>query len=214
MRENGPWKVKSTKALYKSELIELHEDEVIKPNNEPGTYTTVRVKAGVSVLPLDEEGFVYLARDFRYAAERETIEVVGGAIDEGEERQEAARRELKEELGIEAEDFIELGQVDPMTSLIDSPSYLFLARGSLRFKEKELEGGENVRTTKLKLSEAVRMVMRSEITHGSSCVLILRASDFLEREKVAPERGGVSVAHGASRGTNSEEDNKPLKGAT
>jgi ADP-ribose pyrophosphatase len=183
MRENGPWKIKSTKSIYTSELIELYEDEVIKPNNEPGTYTTVRVKAGVSVLPLDDEGFVYLARDFRYAVGRETIEAVAGAIDEGEEREEAARRELKEELGIEAEDFIELGQVDPMTSLIDSPSYLFLARRGLRFKEKELEGGENVKTKKVKLSEAVQMVMRSEITHGSSCVLILRAGDYLEREK-------------------------------
>ncbi|MBD0369746.1 MAG: NUDIX hydrolase [Pyrinomonadaceae bacterium] len=180
MRENGPWKIKSTTAKYKSELIELYEDEVIKPNGEHGTYSTVRVKAGVSVLPLDEEGFVYLARDFRYAARRECIETVAGAIDEGESRIEAARRELKEELGIEATEFIELGQVDPMTSLVDSPSYLFLARGRLKFKEKELEGGENIRTLKVKLAEAVRMVMQSEITHGASCVLILRASDYVK----------------------------------
>lgn len=183
MRENGPWKIKNTTAKYKSELIELYEDEVIKPNNEPGTYSIIRVKAGVSVLPVDEAGFVYLARDFRYAVGRETLETVGGAIDEGEAKVDAARRELKEELGIEASDFVELGQVDPMTSLIDSPSHLFLARGRLKFKEKELEAGENVKTVKVKVSEAVRMVMRSEITHGSSCALILRANDYLEREQ-------------------------------
>ena len=183
MRENGPWKIKSTTAKYRSELIELYEDEVVKPNNEPGTYATVRVKAGVSVLPLDDEGFVYLARDFRYAVGRECIEAVGGAIDEGETRLDAARRELKEELGIEASDFVELGQVDPMTSLIDSPSHLFLATGRLKFKEKELEAGENVRTVKVKLLEAIRMVMQSEITHGSSCTLIMRANDYLQQEK-------------------------------
>jgi 8-oxo-dGTP pyrophosphatase MutT (NUDIX family) len=183
VRENGAWKIKSTTQKYKSELIELYEDEVIKPNGEPGTYATVCVKHGVSVLPLDEEGFVYLARDFRYALGRETFEVVGGAVDEGEAALEAAKRELKEELGIEADDFIELGQVDPMPSLVDSPSNLFLARGRLKFREKELEAGENVRTVKLKLSEAVRMVMQGEITHGSSCVLILRANDYIERQR-------------------------------
>lgn len=181
MRENGPWKIKSSVAKYESELIDLYEDEVIKPNGETSTYSTVRVKAGVSVLPVDEEGFVYLARDFRYAVGRECIEAVAGAIDEGEKREEAARRELKEELGIEATDFVGLGSIDPMPSLVDSPSYLFLAKGRLRFGEKELEGGENVKTLKVKLSEAVRMAMQGDITHGSSCVLILRANDYLNR---------------------------------
>ena len=181
MRENGPWKIKSTTAKYKSELLDVYEDEVVRPNGEPGTYATACVKPGVSVLPVDEDGFVYLARDFRYAVGRETIEAVAGGIDEGEPEVEAARRELKEELGIEAERFIELGQVDPMPSLVDSPSHLFLATGRLSFKEKELEAGENVRTVKLKLSDAVRMVMQSEITHGSSCVLILRANEYLKR---------------------------------
>lgn len=183
MRENGPWKIKATEARYKSELIDVYEDEVIKPNGEQGTYSTVRVKAGVCVLPLDDEGFVYLARDFRYAVGRECIEAVAGAIDEGETGEAAARRELKEELGIEAADFVALGFVDPMPSLVDSPSYLFLAKGRLKFKEKELEGGENVKTVKVKLPEAVRMAMRGDITHGSSCVLILRANDYLQGGK-------------------------------
>ena len=183
MRENGPWKIKSTTPRYKSELIELYEDEVVKPNGEPGTYSTVRVKAGVSVLPVDGERFVYLARDFRYAVGRECLEAVAGGVDEGEAEEDAARRELKEELGMEAEDFVALGQVDPMPSLVDSPAHLFMATGRLKFKEKELEAGENVRTVRVKLSEAVRMVMESEITHGASCVLILRANDYLERKK-------------------------------
>jgi 8-oxo-dGTP pyrophosphatase MutT (NUDIX family) len=183
MKENGPWKIKSTTAKYRSELIELYEDEVIKPNGEPGTYAVARITPGVSVLPLDDEGFVYLARDFRYAVGRECVEAVAGGIDEGEPGVEAARRELKEELGIEAQDFVALGQVDPMPSLVDSPSHLFLALGRLKFKEKELEAGENVRTVKVKLAEAVGMVIRGEITHGSSCVLILRANDYLQRKQ-------------------------------
>lgn len=179
--KNGPWKIKSRTEKYKSELLDVCEDEVIKPDGEPGTYSTLRVKAGVSVLALDDEGFVYLAKDFRYAVGRQCTEAVAGAIDEGESHLEAAQRELREELGIKAKEWAELDTVDPMTSLIDSPSHLFLATG-LTFMEKDEGSGENITTVKVKLSEAVRMVMQSDITHGSSCVLILRAVNYLEQK--------------------------------
>ncbi|HYY41789.1 MAG TPA: NUDIX hydrolase, partial [Pyrinomonadaceae bacterium] len=127
-------------------------------------------------------------KEFRYAVGRETFEVVGGAIDEGEEPQAAARRELHEELGIEASELVALGHVDPMTSLIDSPSHLFLAR-RLRFVEQQQEGSERIERIKVSLARAVQMVYDSEITHGASGVLIMRAQKFLQDESAAG--GGV-----------------------
>lgn len=181
-KKHGPWTINDSTVKYRHELLEVREDQVTRPDGRPGIYATVRVKPGSAVLALDEEGFVYLAREFRYAVGRETLEVVGGAIDEGEQPAAAARRELREELGIEAEEFVPLGQVDPMTSLIDSPSHLFLAR-KLTFKEKENEGSERIEVVKLTLAEAVAQVYASKITHGSSCTLILRAEKFLRAAK-------------------------------
>jgi 8-oxo-dGTP pyrophosphatase MutT (NUDIX family) len=186
-RKHGPWTINETTVKYRHELIEVREDQVTRPDGQPGVYTTVRVKPGVSVLAVDDEGHAYLAREFRYAVGRETLEVVGGAVDEGEAQEAAARRELREELGIEAEQLTPLGRVDPMTSLIDSPSYLFLARG-LRFAKKENEGSERIETVKLTLADAVAKVHASEITHGSSCTLILRAAKFLAAEQATGGR--------------------------
>lgn len=177
-KKHGPWTIHGSELKYRHELIEVYEDKVTRPNGEPGVYAYTRVKPGVAVLALDDEGDVYLVLEFRYALGRESVEVVGGAVDEGEEAAVAARRELKEELGIEAAELIPLGQVDPMTSMIDSPSNLFLARG-LRFGETEREGGEAIQTVKLKFDEAVRRALAGEITHGASCVLLLRAREFL-----------------------------------
>jgi 8-oxo-dGTP pyrophosphatase MutT (NUDIX family) len=179
-RKHGPWTITESERKYRHKLIEVYEDQVIRANGTPGTYTSVRVKEGVSVLALDGDGFVYLAREFRYAIGRESLEVVSGAIDEGEAPADAARRELREELGIEAGELTPLGKVDPMPSIIDSPSNLFLAR-NLKFKESHQEGGESIETVKLKLAEAVRMALAGDIMHGSSCVVILRANDFLKR---------------------------------
>ena len=84
-----------------------------------------------------------------------------------------------EELGIEAETWIDLGVVHPMTSMLYAPAQLFLAK-KLSFFQPDPEASEIIRLVKVKLSEAVRMVIESEITHAPSCVLILKASHVLQ----------------------------------
>lgn len=177
--KHGPWTIEKRESKYENELIQLYEDRVIQPDGEPGSYASLKVKAGVSVLALDSGGFVYLAKEFRYAVGRETLEAVGGAIDEGESKEDAARRELREELGIEAEEFLSLGRVDPITSLVDAPSYLFLAR-NLTFTESEQEGTETIRRVKLKFDEALHMALDDRITQGSTCILLFRADHHLK----------------------------------
>src|SRR3954447_23271627 len=127
MKEHGPWKVLGSRDVHQDPWLALAVDNVIRPDGRPGTFSVVRVKPGVSVLALDGDGFVYLAEEFRYAVGRRTLEVVNGGREEGEDPLEAARRELKEELGIEASEWIDLGTVDPFTSMVLSPARLFLA---------------------------------------------------------------------------------------
>lgn len=180
-RTKGLWLVENVVQRYKDAWLEVNVDQVVRPDGKPGTFATVRMKPGVSVLAMDHLGQVYLTSEYRYAVERESIEVVSGGIDENELPPAAARRELREELGIEAAQWIDLGQVDPLTSAINSPATLFLAR-QLTLVEPEPEGTEIIKVLKLDLSEAVGMVMKSEITHGPSCVLILKTYTFLKSD--------------------------------
>ena len=176
--KHGPWTIKRSRQIYRNRWIEVKEDRVTMPNGSDGDFTTVGMKPGISVLARDDMGDVYLTSEFRYAIGRESLEVVSGAIDEGENPLDAARRELREEAGIIAEEWSDLGMVDPFTSLIKSPAYLFLA-GNLSFTDTRREETEIIRVIKMKLNEAVEMVMQSKITHGPSCVLILKASRHL-----------------------------------
>lgn len=181
-RRKGPWLVEETVQKYKNDWLELSEDKVVRPDARSGTFATVRMKPGVSVLAMDELSQVYLTSEYRYAVERDSIEVVSGGIDENEVPFVAAARELREELGIEAAQWTNLGQVDPFTSAIYSPATLFLAT-KLSYFNAEPEGTELIEVLKLDLSDAVRMVMESEITHGPSCVLILKTYHFLNSEE-------------------------------
>jgi len=180
-RKHGPWTVRSSERIYADEFAEVWVDEVSQPGVEPSRRVTMRMKPGVAVLALDEEGFAHLVRTFRYAVGKECVEVVQGGVEQGEELAASARRELKEELGVEAAEWIDLGLVDAITSQVYAPARLFLARG-LTFGESDTESTESLTPVKVKFDEAVRMVMDGEITQGISCALILKASRLLEGE--------------------------------
>ena len=180
-RKHGPYTIKGSECRYRDDFVEFRVDEVVRPNGESGRYATMRMLPGVAVLAVDDEGVAYLVRQFRYAVGKESVEVVQGAVDEGEEAPAAARRELKEELGIEAEELTDLGPLDAVTSQVFSPSRLFLARG-LTFTKHEREPTERLQPLKLPLAEAVRMVMDGRITQATTSVLILKAARLLAGE--------------------------------
>jgi 8-oxo-dGTP pyrophosphatase MutT (NUDIX family) len=174
-RKHGAWTVRSSERLYGDEFAEVWVDEVLRPDGEPARRVTMRMKPGVAVLALDAGGFAHLVKTFRYAVGKECVEVVQGGMEEGEEPEAAARRELREELGVEAEELTDLGLVDAITSQVYSPARIFLARG-LRFGEPETESTESLEPVKVRFEEAVRMVLDGEITQGTSCALILKAA--------------------------------------
>jgi 8-oxo-dGTP pyrophosphatase MutT (NUDIX family) len=137
-RRHGAWTIRSSERIYGDDFCEFWVEEVLKPDGEPGRRATMRMKPGVAVLAVDEEGFAHMVKTFRYAVGKDSIEVVQGASEEGEAAEAGARRELKEELGIEARELTDLGLVDAVTSQVYSPARIFLARG-LSFGESNTE---------------------------------------------------------------------------
>ncbi len=164
--------------MYQDPWIQVDRDQVIRPDGAPGTHCIVHLLHGVSVLAVDEQRVAHLTQDFHYGVGRTTIEVVSGGVEAGEEPLAAAQRELREELGIRADEWIDMGICDPFTTIVVSPTRLFLAR-KLTFGPRELEGTERTRVFSAPFDEIVRMVFDSRITHGPSCVLVLKARETL-----------------------------------
>ncbi len=182
MKQHGPWKIVRTREIHRDPWFRVHQDDVIRPDGAPGTFTVAHVKAGVCVLAMDESQTVYLTEEFHYGVGRTTVEAVSGGVEEDEEPLLSAQRELKEELGIEACRWTPLGMVDPFTSAVVSPTQLFLARG-LTFGDRAPEGTEQIRCVPMPLAAALEMVLQSEISHAPSAVLILKT-------KLLHETGG------------------------
>lgn len=189
-KKNGPWTIKKQENIYKDEFISITVDQVTNPAGDPGTYATVQMKSGVAILPMDAEGNIYLTRQFRYAVGKESIEVISGGIDEGEEPLKAAKREAKEELGIEAEDWEEFGFFHLETSIIKGPVYLFVIK-NLHFTDTNPDDTEDIKRIKVSLEEALQMVMDNDITHGPSCMLILKTASSKNQSNRKPAEKGV-----------------------
>jgi 8-oxo-dGTP pyrophosphatase MutT (NUDIX family) len=181
-KRNGNFIIKSSQQVYKNPWIEVVEEKVVRSDGKDGLFGIVKMgKGGIAVMPIDDEDYVYLTKEFHYAISETDIETVGGGVDGDEDFVEAAKRELEEELGIEAEEWIDLGLVNPMTTALQAPQKLFLAK-KLSFGNNNQEDTESVELVKIKLEEAVQMVIDSIITHAPSCVLILKAEKYLNNK--------------------------------
>ncbi len=178
----GPYEVLGTEDIYRNPWIHLHEDQVIRPGGSRGVFGVVEMKEGSSVLAMDEDGIVYLVREYKYAIERDSLELMSGALEDGESPLEAAKRELREELGLIADVWIPFGVVDPFTTVVRSPNHMFLAR-KLRPAESSPDEGEVLNVVKVPFATAEKLVLDGEITHSASCVLLLKVGLYLRSQE-------------------------------
>ncbi len=175
MRIHGPWKILETRQVYTDPYVQVELDQVVRPDQQPGQHVVVQMKAGVCVLPLDEQGWVHLTSEFHYAIGRISLEGVSGGIEPGETPLETAQRELREELGLIAEDWQPLVKLDPYTTIIRSPVQLYLAT-ELTPAPAAPEGTELIEIVSLPLAQAVELIHQGEITHAPTCVALLLAA--------------------------------------
>lgn len=172
-------KLISSRKVHEGRLVRLREDRVLLPLGSEALYEFVEIKHGSSVLAMEENGDVWLVLEWKYAVDRASLEVVSGGIETDETPLEAARRELQEELGKRASEFIPLGHVDPFTTMLRCPNYLFLARGLSDAERAPEEAESNMELHRMPFQQAYELALNGGVTHGSSCVLIFRAAEWL-----------------------------------
>lgn len=180
--KNGPWTVKSRRTAYKTPWIEILEDAVITPAGADSTYSTIKLRDWVLILPVDKDGNVYLVKQFRYAFRDESIDVPCGCVDARELPLVAAKRELSEELGITAKKWTALGRTKISPSQIENTTHYFLAE-DLSFGNAHLDETEDITSLKVSLEKALEMVEEGEIVDETSSFLILKAKMFLDKRK-------------------------------
>jgi 8-oxo-dGTP pyrophosphatase MutT (NUDIX family) len=167
----SPWRTVSSRRVYENPWISVREDQVVRPDGEPGIYGVVHYKnVAVGILAVEDD-HVYLVGQYRYPLERYSWEIPEGGCPEGEEPLRAAQRELKEETGLEATSWQRLGEAYLSNSVADEYAVWFLATG-LTAGEVTPEGTEKISVRRVPLREALEMALDGTITDALSIVAL------------------------------------------
>ena len=179
MSEENPWKTLSSSIKYSNQWMRVREDQVVRPDGKPGIYGVIETRTATGVVALTQANEVYLVGQYRYPTKVYSWEIVEGGTDDGESPLEAAKRELKEEAGLTAEEWSDLGEEFHLSNCISSEKgRLFLARGLVAGTARP-EGTEILKVRKIPFTEALRMVDNGEIVDAVTIIGLLRAHRML-----------------------------------
>ena len=177
----GPFTEVSRETKYRNDWMYVEEARVIRPDKSLGVFGLVYMRSGTTVVALDNSKNVFLVKEFKYAVNRYTVELISGAIEDAENPIDAGIRELREETGYTADKVTYLGVIDPFTTVISSQNHIILAEG-LHHQPMPMptSDGDVVEPFKVPFSTALQMIETGELTHGASCVALLRTARRLQ----------------------------------
>jgi ADP-ribose pyrophosphatase len=161
--------------VYEGRIVSLRLEEVSLPNGGKVTLEVVHHPGAAAVVAVDDEGEVALLRQYRHAAGGFIWEVPAGTLKGEETPGSCAVRELREEAGLDAAQWTELGCIFTTPGFCDERIYLFLARG-LSACEQRLDEDEVLTVSRFSLTRAIDMIRAGEIRDAKSIAALHHAA--------------------------------------
>lgn len=168
----------SSEIIASGGMLTVRRDQVRLPSGQQSQREYVVHPGAVVVVPLLDNGDVVLERQFRYPLHQVFIELPAGKIDPHEDILTTGQRELMEETGYTASEWIKLGAQHPCIGYSDEIIHMYLARG-LRAGVHQRDEDEALEVFALPFTHCLEMIQRGEITDGKSIVALHFAQHFL-----------------------------------
>lgn len=162
----------SKREVYRNPHLAVEAHEIVHPNGASGEHLLVVTPRCSAVVVADGEDLLF-ARQPRFGAQAEILEVVKGGATEGESAIECAKREVREELGIEAAHWEPLGRLYEIPSIISDPVELFLARG-IEHVDVENDEIESVELVRVPADAAIAGAATGQINDAVTVAALLR----------------------------------------
>ncbi len=171
-------KTVSEKHIYKGNIINVDNLTVTLPDGRQATRDIVRHPGASVIVPLNEKGEVYMVRQFRKPIDTVTLEIPAGKLDPGEDPLVCAKRELKEETGLDAKEIRHLVSIHSTPGFSDEVLHLYSATG-LSEGESCADEDEFISTERYPVAELIEMILNGRITDAKTIIGVLLADKIL-----------------------------------
>lgn len=168
----------SSETIAEGGMLLVKRDQVKVPSGATSQREYVIHPGAVVVVPVLDNGNVLLERQFRYPLSQVFIELPAGKIDAGEPHLETGRRELLEETGYSAQEWVYLGLQHPCIGYSNEVIHIYLARG-LSSGEHNRDEDEALQLFEASLEQCLQMIQDGGLTDGKTIVALFRAEKFL-----------------------------------
>lgn len=176
-----PWITQSSREAYRNKWIRVREDIAEMPNGRTTVYGVVEMGQCVGILPFVSDTEVVMVRQYRYVQKEDSRwEMPTGGVHKGESLEDAAQRELAEEIGYRADTLEHISTFYTSKSVCDETAHLFIGRG-LTHAYAVPDDTEFIEIEIMPFSRVLDMVIRGEIRDAMTIIAVLYAAGLENR---------------------------------
>ena len=170
-----PWKAFEERQVYDNPWIQVRETRAEAPTGAPAVYGVVGFKnLAIGVLPILPDGRIVLVGQHRFPLRDYSWEIPEGGAPVGSDPLEGARRELREETGLDAAEWIEELRFQLSNSVTDERGFGFIATG-LRQEKAEPDATEDLAVARIPFLEALEQTIAGRIQDLITVAMLFRA---------------------------------------
>jgi ADP-ribose pyrophosphatase len=180
MEINMKFQLVKSENTYKGRAFSVRRDDLLTPTGTTVKYDIIEHIGSVSLVPVDQDGQIYFVRQYRHAAQLDLLELPAGTLEPGEPPQEAAAREIREEIGMAAKSLIEIGSFYLAPGYSTELMHVFLATG-LTHDPLEPDADEYLSVEKIPVEAALQLAESGQIKDAKSLAALFLAKPFLSK---------------------------------
>ncbi len=162
-----PWLTTKEQIEYTTNIFKVLKREMcVVSENHKASFSVLEAPDWINVIALTDEDNIILVEQYRYGIEAPTLELPGGVCDFGETPLATSQRELLEETGFSAKEWISLGRASSNPAMQTNYTHTFLAKGCIKTHEQQLDGNERINVHVMALDEFLDLVKSGDIHHS------------------------------------------------
>jgi ADP-ribose pyrophosphatase len=167
-----------SKTIFRGKVFDLRQDTIRLPNGNQTRIDIVDHPPAVTILPVDSEGNIWFIRQYRHSAGEVVLELPAGVMEASEDPAVSAQREIREEIGMAADEIRKLGEFWLAPGYSSEYMYVFLAQG-LHTAPLEADVDEFITVEKFPIEQALTLAENGHISDAKSLAALLIARPHL-----------------------------------